>query len=56
MKKSKKASSKIAGFGKTSEIKMNKVLGGSINYNSSKSNTGNLAAGAGTSSDTSAHG
>ncbi len=55
MKKSKKTASKISKFETGSEIKLNKVLGGSINYNSSKSNTGNLAAGSSASTDPSAH-
>ncbi len=39
MKKTKKVESKISKFAGFTEIKMDKVLGGSINYNASKSNT-----------------
>jgi hypothetical protein len=56
MKKSKKVISKIVKFEGFSEIKMDKVLGGAINYNAAKSNTGNLAPGTGTATDGSTHG
>lgn len=44
MKKSKKVTVKISNFKGVSEVQMGKVLGGSTNYDISKSNTGNVSA------------
>jgi len=41
MKKAKKTNVSIAKFNGLTPAKMNRVAGGSINYNASKSNTGN---------------
>jgi hypothetical protein len=52
MKKSKKVVAKISKFEAMDASKMNKIAGGSINYNASKSNTGNLAGGDATNGTT----
>jgi hypothetical protein len=44
MKKTKKGSVKISNFEGVSKATMSQVLGGSTNYNISKSNTGNVVA------------